>query len=228
MIETRLERPVERDRVLIRPVTLRRRDGGIRITLLATPAVMAGHPAEQLVPGIEARRHVPDRLRQRQILERARQIRGQPHARARAEQAVVVVDEAYEPVVDPLVIRHVRVRRMDAHRLVDDLGPRPPGAHEVVEHRAGPDLVARENALFELRIEPACLVHHLTPILSGTAASLHARTAPSTGESCPGRGRRSSSSTAPGRCPCRAWRRCGAPRCPGIRTRRSRARDRSS
>ena len=163
VVEALLERAVERDGLLIRPVPLRRRDGLVRIALLATAAVVAGHLAEELVPRIEPRRHVPDRLRQRQVFEGRGQELRQAQARARAQQAVVVVDEAREAVVDALVVRHVRVRRVDADRLADDFGARPARPHEVVIDGAGADLVSRQDPLFELGVESAGLVHGVTP-----------------------------------------------------------------
>ena len=46
-------------------------------------------------------------------------------AGARAQQAVVVVDEVHEAVVEALVVGHVGVGRVDAHRLAQHLGQRP-------------------------------------------------------------------------------------------------------
>ena len=76
---------------------------------------------------------------------------------AGAQQAVVVVDEVRVAVVDPLVIRHVGVRRVDAHALGDDLGQRPAGADQIVVDLAGALLVAHQDALFQLGVEAACL-----------------------------------------------------------------------
>ena len=82
---------------------------------------------------------------------------GQPHARARAEEAVVVVDESDEAVVDSLVVGHVGVGGVDADRLADDLGERALRPHKVVEHLGGPDLVPGEDALLELGVQRGIL-----------------------------------------------------------------------
>ena len=67
---------------------------------------------------------------------------------------MVVVDEVRIAVVDPLVIRHMGIGRMDANALGDDLVQRPAGAHQIIEHLAGADLVARQNAVLQPGIEP--------------------------------------------------------------------------
>src|SRR4030095_9911674 len=79
---------------------------------------------------------------------------------ARAEQAVIVVDEPHEPVVDTLVIRNVCVGGVNADRLADDLGEGPLRAHEIVEDLAGPDLIAGEDALLELGVQRGILRDH--------------------------------------------------------------------
>src|SRR5256885_5919856 len=48
-------------------------------------------------------------------------------------------------------------------RLTDDLGPGPLGPHEVVVDGAGADLIAGEDPLFQLRVEPSGLVHGSFP-----------------------------------------------------------------
>ena len=72
---------------------------------------------------------------------------------ARAQQAVVVVDEVDEAVVDPLVIGHVRIGPVDAHGLAQHLGERSALPHQIVVGLAGADLVARQNAILELVVE---------------------------------------------------------------------------
>ena len=89
------------------------------------------------------------------IARSVRQQLRQMQRRARRQQAVVVVDEVRIAVVDPLVIRHVGVGRVDAHALGDDLVQRPAGTHQIVKHLAGADLVARHDALFQRGIELA-------------------------------------------------------------------------
>ena len=169
VIQAFLERSVEHERLLIGPVTLGRQQRRIRISLLPAAAVVAGHPAEQLVPRVESGRHVPERLRDRQPRELVRQQAGQPQARARAQETVIVVDEAEEAVVDPLVIRDVGVGPVDADGLVEDLRRRPAGAYEIVEHRARADLVTRHDPLFQLPVESAGPVHGVTPFLTSTS-----------------------------------------------------------
>ena len=66
---------------------------------------------------------------------------------------MVVVDEVDEAVVDPLVVGHVRVGPVDAHRLAQHLGERPAAAHQIVVGLAGADLVAGQDAILELVVE---------------------------------------------------------------------------
>ena len=82
---------------------------------------------------------------------------------------MIVVDEAEEAVVDPLVIRDVGVGPVDADGLVEDLRRRPAGAYEIVEHRARADLVTRHDPLFQLPVESAGPVHGVTPFLTSTS-----------------------------------------------------------
>jgi hypothetical protein len=163
VIQTLLERSIEGHGDGIGPMPLGRGDGIVRISLLAAAAVMSRHLSEQLIPRIEPRRYVPDRLGERKILEARRHVGGQVHARARAEQTVIVVHEAHEAVVDALVVRDVGVRGVDADDLAEDLRPCASGTHEVVEDRAGPHLITREDSLFELAVQASCLVHHGSP-----------------------------------------------------------------
>src|SRR5262249_9882523 len=67
--------------------------------------------------------------------------------------AVVVVDEVGVTVVDPLVIGHVGVGRVDADGLRDDLVKRPAGADQPIIDVAGADLVPRQDTLFEIGVE---------------------------------------------------------------------------
>src|SRR5579863_1391775 len=78
--------------------------------------------------------------------------------RAGGEEAMVIVDEIDEAVVDPLVVGDVREGRMDAHAFADDLVERPAGAQKIVIDFARALLVARQNAIFELLIEGFGLV----------------------------------------------------------------------
>ena len=75
---------------------------------------------------------------------------------AGAQQAMVVVDEVGVAVVDPLVIRHMGIRRVDTNALGDDLGQRPAGADQIVVDIAGAFLVAHQAAVFQLVVETAC------------------------------------------------------------------------
>jgi hypothetical protein len=72
----------------------------------------------------------------------------------RREQTVIVVDEVRIAVVDPLMIGHVRIGRMDAHAFRDDLVQRPPFADKDMEHLARAHLVACHDALLKPGIEP--------------------------------------------------------------------------
>ena len=68
---------------------------------------------------------------------------------ARAEEAVVVVDEIDEPVVDPLVIRDMRIGRMDPRHFGEHLLERSPLAEQIEIDLAGADLVARKDSILE-------------------------------------------------------------------------------
>src|SRR4051812_13920047 len=66
---------------------------------------------------------------------------------------MIVIDEIDVAVVDSLVIRHVRVRRVDAHGFGDDFAHRPALLYELVIDIARALLVAVENALFKLGVQ---------------------------------------------------------------------------
>ena len=114
---------------------------------------MARRLQDLLVPDVEPRRDVPDRLRQRQTGELLRQHPLQIDRGARREQAMVVVDEIRKAVVDALMVGHMRIGRMDAHRFGHDLRQRPPAAQQFVIDPAAALLIAGEHAIFELLIE---------------------------------------------------------------------------
>ena len=80
---------------------------------------------------------------------------GEMQGGARAQQAMVVVDEVDEPVVDPLVIGHVGVGGMDADRLAHHLRQRPAAPHQIVIDVAGARLVAGEYPILELVVQMA-------------------------------------------------------------------------
>ena len=79
----------------------------------------------------------------------------QVDAGARAEQAVVVVHEAHDAVVEALVVRHVGVGCVDAHELPDQLGDGHPRPHQIVEDVAGRALIPLEDLVLEPRIRIA-------------------------------------------------------------------------
>ena len=66
---------------------------------------------------------------------------------------MVIVDEVRIPVIDPLMIRHVRVRRMDTNTFGDDLIQRPAGADQVIVNLAGAHLVTHQAAVFQPVVE---------------------------------------------------------------------------
>jgi hypothetical protein len=70
---------------------------------------------------------------------------------------MIVVDEVHEALIDPLMIRHVCQRRVDAHTFIDDLGKRAPQFDEPVIGLAGADLISRQDAIFQSVVERASL-----------------------------------------------------------------------
>ena len=71
---------------------------------------------------------------------------------------MIVVYEVREPVIDALMVRHMRVGRMNAHRLGHDLGQRPLTTQQLVIDAAPSFLIAREESLFELRVKVSRLL----------------------------------------------------------------------
>ena len=160
MVQALVEGAVEVERLLVFPVDLR---AGKRLAgLKAAAGVVARDLSEELVPWIETGGDVPHRLRHRQEgVRRADQI-AKPGRDACTEEAMVVVDEPHDAVVDALVIRDVRIRRLDADRFAQHLGEWPAGADKIVEHAAGANLIAVEDTFLELFIEAGrlrCVVH---------------------------------------------------------------------
>src|SRR5690606_4755812 len=104
LVEALLEGAFEVDRIAgVLPEDLGTRRGLVRVDLLAAATVVAGGAAAQLVPDVEAGGDVPDGLRDRQVLEFRANQAGKAEAGAGAEEAMVVVDEAQDAVVDALV-----------------------------------------------------------------------------------------------------------------------------
>ena len=66
---------------------------------------------------------------------------------------MVVVDEVYEAVIDPLVVGDVRVGSVDAHSLAQHLSERPAAKHQTIVGFAGADLVAGEDTILKLFVE---------------------------------------------------------------------------
>ena len=135
-------------RLLVRPVALGHRRWRVHLDVVEA-GVVAGRLADQLIPRIEAGRHVPDRLGHRQVAKLRTDHRRERQTDPLAQQAMIVVDELHDAVVETLVIRHVCVGRVNAHRLARHLGEGTPLPHEPIQHVAGALLIARENALFE-------------------------------------------------------------------------------
>ena len=148
VVETLADRAVGAQRLLIGPVDLGRRRLLVHGDLVEA-RVVPGRLAEELVPGVEPGRHVPDGLRERQPGQFWPHHRHQRQADALAQEAVVVVDELDDAVVEPLVVRHVGERRVDADGLAEDLDGRPMLLEEPIEDVARPLLIARHDALFE-------------------------------------------------------------------------------
>ena len=140
-------------RLLVRPIDHWLRRLIDRAEIAAGARIVAGRLVHLLVPDIEAARDVPDRLRHRQHRQPLRHHLRQIDRCARAQQAMVVVDEVRIAVVDALMVWHMRVGRMDTHTLGDDLPQRTPGTHEIVIDLACPHLVARHNPLFQRGVE---------------------------------------------------------------------------
>ncbi len=68
---------------------------------------------------------------------------------------MVVVDEVGKAVVDALMVWHVRIGRMDSHRLGHDFRQRPAALDEFVINPATTDLVAGQEPFLEFAIK-AC------------------------------------------------------------------------
>ena len=119
-------------RLRLRPVS-HQRHRAVRVfgRVVGPPRIVARHPALQLVPDVQPGRHVPDGLRQRQPAQVLGDQILQMQRGSGATQAVIVVHEPHDPRVDPLVIGHVRVRRVRANRLGQDLGRPAPALHQV-------------------------------------------------------------------------------------------------
>jgi hypothetical protein len=66
---------------------------------------------------------------------------------------MVVIDKVDEAVVDPFVVRNVRVGPMDAHSLAQHLGERPTVTHQIVVAFTGTDLIASKDAILKLFVE---------------------------------------------------------------------------
>ena len=80
---------------------------------------------------------------------------------------MVIVDEVRISVVEPLMIRDMRVRRMDPDPFGDDLVERPVRLYQVVIDQAGANLIAREDAVLELFVQTAGVVRTFGRDLSG-------------------------------------------------------------
>ena len=152
-VQPLLQRHGVTQRVLVRPV-YHGRGRCLDLTQVAPHArVMTRRLVDLLIPDIQPCRDVPDGLRHRQMRQLARQHARQVQRGARRQQAVVVVDEVRIPVVEPFVIRNMRIRRMDTDAGGDDLVQWPPGPQQAIVGLAGTNLVTRQDALLELVVE---------------------------------------------------------------------------
>ena len=66
---------------------------------------------------------------------------------------MVIIDKVDEAVVDPLVVRDVRIGPVDAYSLAQHLGERLAASHQIIIGFSGADLVAVKDAIFELFVE---------------------------------------------------------------------------
>ena len=147
MPEPLAERPLEVLRLLVGPVDHRR--GRRTRGELPAARVVPGRLQDLLVPDVETGRDVPDGLGHREAGRLGRQELHEVEGRPRAEEAVVVVDEVDEPVVDALVVRHMRVGAVDAGRLEQHLLEWTAFAAKVVVDLARAYLIAVEDPLLE-------------------------------------------------------------------------------
>src|SRR5271169_3947523 len=66
---------------------------------------------------------------------------------------MVVVDEVGKAIVDALMVWHVRIWRMDAHRLGHDFGQWPAMPQQFVVDPAAADLIARDQPILQNAIK---------------------------------------------------------------------------
>src|SRR5262249_39777533 len=78
--------------------------------------------------------------------------------RPRAQQAMIVVDEVRKPVIDALMVWHMRVGRMNADRFGHDLGQGPAAAQQFVVSATAAFLIAGEESFFELVVKVSRLL----------------------------------------------------------------------
>ena len=148
LVQPLLERPLPLGRLLIGPVRRGRRGAvGVLGRVVGAARVVPRHLAQQLIPDVQPGRDVPDRLRERQPAQLFRHQILQVQRRPRAEQAVVVVDESHHAGVDPLVIGHVRVGRVGADRLGQNLGRAAALLHQVERDLGRRPVVAPDHRL---------------------------------------------------------------------------------
>ena len=83
---------------------------------------------------------------------------------------MVVVDKVRNAIVDALMVWHMRIRCMDAHRFGHDLREWPPAAQQLAIDAAAALLIPGEEAFFELLIEAS---RFLTAICCGCGLHRH-------------------------------------------------------
>lgn len=148
VVEALAEGALDVERLRVRPMHFGRRRRLVDRDLVET-GVVAGRPAQELVPRVETGGDVPDRLGQRQQGELGADQRRERQAHPLAQQTVIVVDELDHAVVEPLMVGDVGVRCVNPHRLTHDLRDGPPLLEEPVQQLARADLIAREDPLLE-------------------------------------------------------------------------------
>ena len=148
VVQTLFEGAVVVGRFLVVPVSGGRRGAvGVLGGVVGAPRVVSGHAALELVPDVESGRHVPGGLAEGEVAHFLGDQVLQAEGGAGGEEAVVVVDEADDAGVDPLVIGHVGVGGVGADGLGEDFGGGPTVLDQVEGLVQGRGVVALDDGL---------------------------------------------------------------------------------